>query len=131
MRSILDEIRKQPEHIRHIMMWLCVIITFSVVAFVWFKSTQAQFVALLHSNEIREEVDPRRFVNRDLKQSENLAVAPKEPSLFASIGNSLSLFKASIVDLIGSSRNEFEINKAKTARDGLKEGKALPLSGDR
>lgn len=130
MYKLLEEIRKQPEHIRHTMMWLCVAITFSLMAFVWFKSTQAKFVALLHSEEVREEIDPRRFVER-IPESQNLAEVKNEQSLFASVGETFSLLKASIADLIGASTNEFEINKAKTSEDGLKQGKALPLSGDR
>lgn len=128
MSKLLEEIRKQPEHIRHTMMWLCVVITFSLVAFVWFRSTQAKFVALLHSEEIREEIDPRRFVER-IPESQNLAEVKKEQSLFASIGKTFSLLKASIVDLVGASTNEFEINKSNAVKSNLNEGRALPLSG--
>ena len=138
MSKILQEIKKQPEHIRHIMMWLCVTITFSLVAFVWFKTTQARFVAMLSSEEVREEIDPRRFVNRDLKNLENTALAVKEKeeeqSLFASIGNAFALIKESVADLIGRSRNEFEINRAETTKSNLDSKvkvKELPLSEDK
>jgi len=135
--NLLQEIRKQPEHIRHIMMWLCVTITFSLVAFVWFKTTQARFVAMLSSEEVREEIDPRRFVNRDLKNLENTALAVKEKerqSLFASIGNAFALIKESVADLVGRSRNEFEINRAETTKSNLDSKvkvKELPLSEDK
>ena len=138
MSKILQEIKKQPEHIRHVMMWLCVTITFSLVAFVWFKTTQARFVAMLHSEEVREEIDPRRFVNRDLKNLENTALAVKEKeerqSLFASIGNAFALIKESVADLVGRSWNEFEVNRAETAKlnlDSKVKAKGLPLSEDK
>ena len=119
-------------------MWLCVTITFSLVAFVWFKTTQARFVAMLSSEEVREEIDPRRFVNRDLKNLKNTALAVKEKeekqSLFASIGNAFALIKESVADLVGRSRNEFEINRAETTKSNLDSKvkvKGLPLSEDK
>ena len=138
MNKLLQEIRSQPEHIRHIMMWLCVTITFSLVAFVWFKTTQPRFVAMLHSEEVREEIDPRRFVNRDLKNLENTALAVKEKeerqSLFASIGNAFALIKEIVADLVGRSWNELEVNRAETAKlnlDSKVKAKGLPLSEDK
>ena len=128
MPKILDEIRSQPEHIRHIFMWLCVVISFSLVVVVWFKSTQSKFVALLHSSEVREEIDPRRFVDGDLKNLKNSVLSAKEKeerqSLFASIGSAFALIKESIADLIGSSQKELEVSKEKPV-------KVLPLSEDR
>ncbi len=133
MSKLLQEIRQQPEHIRHIMMWLCVVITFSLVGFVWFKSTQAKFVAMLHSEEVRQEIDPTRFADRDVKKLTELAVKnAKEPeSPFASIGNAFSLLKASIIDLMGSSKTEFDLEKKRDSAKGIfnqSNNKGLPLS---
>lgn len=136
MNKLLHEIRQQPEHIRHIMMWLCVTITFSLVAFVWFKSTQEKFVAMLNADEARQEIDPNRFADRDLKKLTELADKnTKQPeSPFASIGNTFSLLKASIIDLMGSSKTEFNSENGgvfggKSASQST--GKGLPLSGSK
>ena len=48
MKGLLEEIRSQPPHIRELFMWLCVIITFSVVGFAWFRGTSQQLASLLH-----------------------------------------------------------------------------------
>ncbi|MEK7616408.1 MAG: hypothetical protein AAB420_04370 [Patescibacteria group bacterium] len=56
--KLLDEIRRQPLHIRHLFMWTMVVITFSLVGFAWFSETQNDFVALLGGKEqeqIQEE----------------------------------------------------------------------------
>lgn len=140
--SLLEEIRKQPEHIRRIMMWLCVVVTFSLVAFVWFRSTQTKFVALLRSNEAGEEIDRSRadinlFVEAkpqdvigDLR-SKTSATSGTGRSLFASISDTFSLLKASLLDLIGSSQKEFEVNNKANSNGDSNGAKILPLSEDR
>ena len=52
MRKILEEIKQQPPHIREVFMWLCVVITFSLIGFAWFRSTSEQFVALLNPDQV-------------------------------------------------------------------------------
>ena len=48
MKKLIQEIRKQPLYIRHIFMWTMVVITFSVVGFLWYRETENNFVALLN-----------------------------------------------------------------------------------
>ena len=137
--KLLEEIRQQPEHIRHIMMWLCVVTTFSLVALVWFRTTQTLLVAMLHPAERLEAPAAERFANRDLRKLEEerirqLAEEKKTLSPFASIWNSFGTLKASIGELLGSSQ---EINQSieKKAENEIKLnrnlGKVLPLSKDK
>src|SRR3989344_4667277 len=108
-KSLLQEIRSQPEHIRHIMMWLCVVTSFSLVALVWFRSTQARFVAMLNPAERLEEPAADRFADRDFRKLEEdriLASKEESSSPLASIINSFSILRASIGELLGSSQQE-------------------------
>ena len=85
MRKLIEEIRQQPHHIREIFMWVMVVITFSVVGFVWFDSTRTRFLALVNPEEYQ---DTRAF-----------AAAPDSDSPFAAIGRSFRNLKANIADL--------------------------------
>src|SRR3989344_3810178 len=96
MRSILNEIREQPEHIRHIFMWLCVVITFSVIGFVWFRSTTRQFVALMHPEQAQERV---------LAKKNN----PKHPSPFVTIFSVWVNLRADISELLTGPESSLEI----------------------
>src|SRR3989338_7883037 len=96
MRSILNEIREQPEHIRHIFMWLCVVITFSMIGFVWFRSTTRQFVALMHPEQAQE---------RALAEKNQ----PKQPSPFATIFSAWGNLRANISELLTGPESSLEI----------------------
>jgi hypothetical protein len=101
MRSLLDEIRQQPEHIRHIFMWTMVVITFSVVGFVWFRQTTRQFVALLHPEEAQE----RALAEKD---------RPKQPSPFATIFSAIGDLRANISELLADPKQSLDINNGST-----------------
>lgn len=136
-KSLLEEIRSQPEHIRHIMMWLCVITSFSLVALVWFRSTQARFVAMLNPPERLEAPAADRFADRDLRKTEEERIlAAKEensPSPLASIRNSFGLLRASLGELLGSSQEEIlRSGEGQTLKNpSLNQTKGFPLSGDK
>ena len=112
MRSVLDEIRQQPEHIRHVFMWTMVVITFSVVGFVWFRQTTKQFVALLHP----EEAEVRALAEKDktLRQghSAELSRSPQGSQLspFATIFAAMGDLRANISELLVGSKSNVEIN---------------------
>ena len=136
--KLLQEIRQQPEHIRHIMMWLCVVTTFSLVALVWFRTTQQRLVAMLHPAEKLEAPAGDRFADRDLRKMEEertrqLAEARKAPSPLASIFNSFNFLRASIGELLGTSQelNQPKENKGENIKLNRNSGKALPLSEDK
>ena len=136
-KSLLQEIRSQPEHIRHIMMWLCVVTSFSLVALVWFRSTQARFVAMLNPAERLEEPAADRFADRDFRKLEEdriLASKEESSSPLASIINSFNLLRASVGELLGSSQQEVTRpadDKVKNSALNSSQTKPLPLSGDR
>ncbi|OGN27556.1 MAG: hypothetical protein A3A33_05040 [Candidatus Yanofskybacteria bacterium RIFCSPLOWO2_01_FULL_49_25] len=82
--KLLDEIRQQPEHIRHIFMWTMVVLSFSIIGFVWFQSKSRQVVALLNPEKAQQD------------EARNLAANDKSPSPFAAIGNSFKDLTANI-----------------------------------
>ena len=136
-KNLLQEIRSQPEHIRHIMMWLCVVTSFSLVGLVWFRSTQARFVAMLNPPERLEAPAADRFADRDLRKTEEerilAAKEEKSPSPLASIRNSFNLLRASIGELLGSSQEEImRSGESRTLQNpSLNTTKGFPLSGDK
>ena len=113
--------RSQPEHIRHMLMWLCVVIVFSLIGFVWFKSTQTKFVAMLHPEEVKE-------LQRKLAQDQ---VAPS--SILATITLSFNLLRASLGELVGGHSTDFQsVDQPDPVLENNNGGKnLLPLSGDR
>lgn len=115
MRSILDEIRNQPEHIRHIFMWLCVVITFSVVGFVWFRSTSRQFVALMN---------PKAEQERILAEKNK----PKQPSPFATIFSAWDNLRANISELFVGPKSNLEINNGITNPEKPVPAQRLPIN---
>ena len=98
MKSLLKEIREQPEHIRHVFMWVLVVITFSVVGFVWFRNTEKRFVALLNP----EQAQADRALAEKTKAS--------TPSPFATIFNAWNDLRANISELILGRQSEFNVN---------------------
>jgi hypothetical protein len=121
MKSILDEIRRQPDHIREVFMWVFVVIIFSVVGFAWFRSTEKQFVALLNPDQAQEQ----RILAEKNKAKEG-------PSPFAMIGNSFSGLKASIAELfLGIKSNDFEIRNEGAGPTVSVPPQELPISGEK
>jgi len=121
MKGILDEIKQQPPHIREIFMWVCVVITFSVIGFAWFRTTARQFAALVNP----ENVQTRALAEKNENQTE---------SPFATLFISLKDLGANIFELFdfkGEARN-FEIQKTQRIEAGETiQPQKLPLSEDR
>ena len=77
-------------------MWVCVVITFSVIGFAWFRTTSRQFVALLNPKQVQ--------------QTEAVARAREEPaSPFATLFLSIKDLKASLWDLFNFSQKSNDI----------------------
>jgi|SRR3989338_8671894 len=49
--SFLDDIRKQPQHIREIMFGLAVFVTILMIGMIWFRSFQRNIYVLLNPEE--------------------------------------------------------------------------------
>jgi len=110
---MLKEIRKQPEHIRSIFMWLSVFIVFSLVVFVWLNSFQQKLAFLLDPEKEEETAE----------QSSPLTV----------LGRGLGDLKATVFDLFGlasGKKNEFEFKNDLEKRFDI-EPRLLPLSEDK
>ncbi len=118
-KSLLEEIREQPEHIRHIFMWTLVVITFSIVGFTWFRSTQKKFVALLNPEAAQEA------------QVLAAKTKPQSSSPFATIGNSLKDLRANISELFSGQQLDFKLNSAKVQDQEILPPQKLPLGGDK
>jgi hypothetical protein len=119
MKRLIKEIREQPEHIRHIFMWALVLITFSLVGFTWFRSTQKKFVALL---------------NPAAAQAEQMLAAKTTPqgfSPFATIGNSFKDLQANISELFGNQQLDLNLNNVKVQNQEILPPQKLPIAGDK
>lgn len=124
MNKLLQEIRNQPEHIRHVIMWLCVVITFSLVGYVWFRSTQSKFVAMLHPEEFKQQLIERGLALEKTKET---------GSPLSGLGHSFALLKASLADLLSGQTTDFikQSQGAQNFSDNFTPAKTLPLSGNK
>ena len=118
MKSLLEEIRQQPEHIRHVFMWTMVVITFSVIGFVWFRQTTKQFVTLLHPEEAQE---------RALAEKSK----PKQPSPFATIFATMGDLRANISELLAGPKQGMDVNNGQSVSEEQLPPQTLPLSEDK
>lgn len=120
--KILDEIRQQPEHIRHVFMWTMVVITFSVIGFVWFRQTTKQFVTLLHP----EEAEARALAEgkeRTLRQAQGKQLSP-----FATIFGTLGDLRANISELLAGPNSGLDVNNGQSVHEEQVPPQKLPLS---
>ncbi len=115
--SFLDEIRKQPQHIREIMFGLCVITTVSVVGMIWFRSFEEDLFVLLNPELEKQD----QFYAERSKRT---------PTVYANVTKAFGNLRATLYDAMGF----FEDYNSKQIDVGEElEGEAhkLPLSGDK
>lgn len=86
--SLLDEIRKQPEHIRKIMFGLCSIVAISLIGLIWFRSFEKNLFVLMNPDEA--------------VQQKYFAETGKEDTLFANLGKAVKDLKSSVQAAIGN-----------------------------
>lgn len=120
MKSIWQEIKEQPPHIRELFMWVCVVITFSIIGFAWFRTTTKQFVALLNP----PEADQARALAEEKDQT---------PSPFATLFVSIMDLRATIGELFNLAKGpvDFEVNKGQRQEPAPVAPAKLPLSGEK
>lgn len=123
MRKILHEIHSQPAHIRELFMWLCVVITFSVIGFVWFRSTSRQFVALMNPKTEQERVLAQKPETRNQKLATR-----KLPSPLATILTSWRNLQANISELFVGPKSNLEINNGISGPEKPVPAQKLPIS---
>src|SRR3989338_1605595 len=88
--SFLDDIRKQPQHIRELMFGLSVFITVLLIGMVWFRSFQKNLYVLMNPEEDVEK----------MLAVENAPV----PSLFGYVGKSFSGIKGLVSDFLSDEK---------------------------
>jgi len=92
--SFLDEIQKQSRSTREAMFALSVIITVSLVGFVWFKSFEKNLFVLLNPEQEKQEIF---FAKQEEVRTE---------SMFATIGQAGTNLKAIVSDFMGFLNND-------------------------
>lgn len=116
MKSIIHEIRRQPDHIKELATLLCTIIVVVIVGFVWFRSFQHNIYALLNPG--------------DVPQAEERVFAQESKSLFSSIAQIVGDSKAQISSFFNGSNGELNVINNQTDSNTDKTH-PLPVSGDR
>ena len=95
--SLLEDIRKQPRHVREMMFAFCVIITVSLVGLVWFRSFEKNIFVLINPDPKKQE---QFFAER----------AKNTPTLIASFNTTYSVLRGAIsqVFLLGNTKSSSE-----------------------
>lgn len=113
--KIIKEINKQPEHIRELFMWLCVVIVFSIIFMTGIRETNKKIAAL---------------VNPQIIEETSSAVAKENVnSPLAFVASYLGELKAGITDIFSFSQPVQELENKKT--ETQISPALLPLSEDK
>lgn len=115
--SFLNEIKKQPQHVREIMFGFCVIITVSLAGIVWFRSFEEDLFVMLNPEEEKQE---RFYAERD----------QRTPLIYASVVGALGDLRATIYNALGFF-NDYSSSGTKQEPEYTGEVHKLPLSGDK
>ncbi len=121
MASIFEEIRQQPYHIREVFLWLFVVVTFSVIGFFWFRSTQQQVLALINPDSVQAAGD-----------SHSYAITTKNESPFKTVLDSFRGLQANISQLVNFKNNDVTItNDTQVSAPLSGQAQYLPVTKDR
>src|SRR3989338_6890241 len=112
--SFLDDIRKQPQHIREIMFGLSVFITVLLIGMVWFRSFQTNLYVMMNPEEDTEKA----------LAVENASV----PSLFGFIWQMAGDVKGLVSELVSSKNQETEDQQQEKIKVENSKVYTLPLS---
>lgn len=115
--SFLDDIRKQPKHVREIMFALCVVTTVSLVGIIWFRSFETNLFVLMNPEPDKQA---RFFAERD----------KRTPILYANITKAYTDLRASMYSALGFIQ-DYNSNQVKIEEDLKGDAHVLPLSGDK
>lgn len=85
--SLLNDIRKQPRHVREIMFGLCVVITVSLVGMIWFRSFEEDVFVMLNTDE---QIQAKFYAERD-----------KNAPIYANLVNAVGGLRAVLYDAFG------------------------------
>ena len=128
--SLLEEIHAQPEHVRSILMWLCVVVTIAVIGSFWLKSTKEQIAAL--SNPQMRTENARIYADKSENESQSESYAANSPfNMLSGLGGQLGAVISAA--LSGSSSMSFQSDLKKDSSVGTKQQQpewALPVISD-
>ena len=115
--SFLDDIKKQPRHIREIMFGLCVITTISLVGLVWFRSFEEDIFVLINTDPVKQA---QFYAER----------SGRTPTAYAAVTKALGNLRATMYNALGF-LNDYNSNTIKVEEEYRGGSKQLPLSGDK
>lgn len=117
--SFLDDIKKQPRHVREIMFALCVVTTISLVGMVWFRSFEEDLFVMLNPEPDKQE---KFYAERE----------QRTPLIYANVTEALGNMRAAMYDALGfveDYNSQVEVQEEDVELNG--EAQMLPLSGDK
>lgn len=116
--SFLDDIQKQPKHVREIMFALCAITTISLVGIVWFRSFEEDLFVMLNPQQDRQD---KFYAER----------SGRTPAVYANLTKALGSLRANFYDAFGF-LDDYSGSKSIEVEEEYKgEVHKLPLSGDK
>jgi|SRR3989344_2661143 len=115
--SFLDDIKKQPRHIREIMFGLCVITTISLVGLVWFRSFEEDIFVLINTDPVKQA---QFYAER----------AGRTPTIYAAATKAFGNLRATMYSALGF-LDDYNSNIIKVEEEYKGGSKQLPLSGDK
>ena len=115
--KFLEDIKKQPQHIREIMFGLCVVITVSLVGVIWFRSFEKDLFVMLNPEPDKQA---QFFAEMDAHQ----------PLGYADLSKALGNLRASVYNAFGFMKN-YNANQVDVEPEYTGEVHSLPLSGDK
>ena len=114
--SLLNDIRKQPRHVREIMFGLCVVISVSLIGMIWFRSFEEDVFVLLNTDEA---VRAKFYAERE-----------KNAPIYANMINAVGGLRATFYETLGL----LEDSNSNGSAEGVEyQGKTyeLPISEDK
>jgi len=116
--SFLDEIKKQPRHIREIMFGLCVVTTIALVGMVWFRSFEENLFVLINPEQEKQD---KFYADRK----------DRTPVIYANVTKALGNMRAALYGAFGFFE-EYNSKETEVTETELKgEVHELPLSEDK
>ena len=114
--SFLEEIRKQPRHVREMMFGFCIITTVSVIGMIWFRSFEEDLFVLLNPESEKQD---KFYAERNRRT----------PVVYANLTKAIGDLRANLYNVLGF----FDDYSSKDLESEEYKGKAyqLPLSEDK
>ncbi|HWA64596.1 MAG TPA: hypothetical protein VG866_01985 [Candidatus Paceibacterota bacterium] len=111
MKSLIRDIRNQPDHVRELLVLLCTVVVGAGIGMIWFHSFKQDVYALL---------------NPQPEQSDDRSFASDTTSLFGYIGKAFSQSKAQIENFIAGSDSKEPATSQESGQPH-----ALPVTGNK